>query len=227
MECIDKNVERFNRECPTWKCWKYTRYGWNHASYKCCQVKKKDDGKRIFKKFKTGIDFKLNENKKPLYLPSSMEKNVFRLTHDENMHAGIRRCFNRLTKIFYIPHFFLKNPALYWALSQLSIHSNEKTPILWRINVYHFPPQYFHTITIDFVLILFGKLNALFNVIYKFTRKFALILKKFIYNTNQWVNALLDRSFIIDWSISAVIIPDRDPEFFSGYMANVFQSHED
>ena len=70
-----------------------------------------NDGKRIRKKFKTGIDFEINENfiyyldekKRRLCLPSSMGKNVFRLTHDENMHAGIYRCFNRLIKENYFP----------------------------------------------------------------------------------------------------------------------------
>ena len=35
------------------------------------------------------------------------KKNFFQLTHDENMHAGIHRCFNRIIDIFYIPCFLL------------------------------------------------------------------------------------------------------------------------
>ena len=75
-----------------------------------------DNGKRIPKNFKTGIDFELhenliyylNENKPRLCLLSSMEKKVFHLTHDENMHAKIHRCFNRLTKKITYPVFLKK-----------------------------------------------------------------------------------------------------------------------
>ena len=77
-----------------------------------------------------------------------------------------------------------------------------------------FPFQFFYTICIDFVFVLLGELNSLFNVTDKFIRKIVLIPKKSIYNVNQWVNTLLDRLFIIDWGIPVVIILDRDPNFF-------------
>ena len=55
----------------------------------------------------------------------------------------------------------------------------------------------------------------MFNVINKFIRKIFLIPKKSIYNVYQWVNALLDRLFIIDWGIATVIMSNWDPKFFS------------
>ena len=86
-----------------------------------------------------------------------------------------------------------------------------------------FPFQFFHTITIDFVFVLFGELNSVFNVTDKFIRKIVLIPGKSIYNVNQWVNALLDLLFIIDWGIPAVIISDRDPKFFSDMWQRIFE----
>ena len=76
-------------------------------------ITKNDDGKRVPKKFKTGIDFVLNEdlvyyvkeNKRRICLLSSMEKNIFHLIHDENMHAGVHRSFNRITIFFIFPVF--------------------------------------------------------------------------------------------------------------------------
>ena len=64
--------------------------------------------------------------------------------------------------------------------------------------------QFFHTITIDFIFVLFGEFNSLF------IRKIVFIPKKFTYNVNQGVNALLDRLLITNWNISTVIISDRD-----------------
>ena len=76
-------------------------------------TEKNDNGKRVPKKFKTGIDFELNENliyyfgngKRRLYLFSLMEKNAFHLTHDENIHTSVHRCFNQLIKNIYSPLF--------------------------------------------------------------------------------------------------------------------------
>ena len=90
-----------------------------------------------------------------------------------------------------------------------------------------FPPQLFHIITIDFFFALFGKLNALFNIIDKFIRKIAFIANKSIYNVDQWVNALLNRLFIADWGIPTIIISDRKPQIFLRYVANIFRANGD
>ena len=79
-------------------------------------AEKNDDVKRVTKKFKTRIDFELNENlvyylndgKRRLCFFSSIKKTFFHLAHDENMHAGIHHCINRLIDIFYKPRFFKK-----------------------------------------------------------------------------------------------------------------------
>ena len=86
-----------------------------------------------------------------------------------------------------------------------------------------FPLQLFHIITIDFIFLILGELDSLLKVTDKFIRKDAFIPGKFTYNVSQWVNALLDRLFIIDWGIPTVIISDRDPKFLSEMWQEFFQ----
>ena len=113
-------------------------------------------------------------------------KNIFYLTYDENMHAKIYRCFNRLTKRIYIPRFSKKKIRRYiehcpnYQFTQIKQHRPYGI-LMFIIS----PPQIFHTIAIDFVFALFGKFNVLFNVIDKFTKKIVLIPKKlFVVLTN-------------------------------------------
>ena len=144
-----------------------------------------------------------------------MEKNYFQLIHDENMQAGIHRCFNRSINIFYIPRFSKKKIRHYieHCLNCQFIQTKKHRPY-GELMFIIFSLQLFHTIIIIFVFVVLSELNALFNVIYKFIRRIAVIPNKSIYNVNQWVNALLDRLFTVDWGIPAVIISDRDPNFF-------------
>ena len=183
-------------------------------------VTENDDGKRFPRRFKTSIDFELNENliyyfgdvKRRLCLLSSMEKNVFHLTHDENMHAGVHRSFNRIPKSLYSPlskklrRYIEHYPNYQFTQTKKHKPYGELMPII-------FPFQSFHIITIVFIFVLLGELNSLFNVTDKFIRKIAFMPGKFTYDINQWVNALLDRLIITNWGIPAVIISDRDPKF--------------
>ena len=75
--------------------------------------------------------------------------------------------------------------------------------------------RFFHTITIDFILALFEKLNIIMSMTCKHFRKTSLIFDKKIYDAKKWINALLNRFFIADWDISKVIIFDRDSKFMS------------
>ena len=120
------------------------------------------------------------------------KKNVFYLTHDKNMHAGIYRNFHRLTKTFYIPRFSRINPLFIEHCFNCRLTQTKNHRPYGKLMPNNFPPQFFHTITIDFVFVLLGELNALLNVITKFIRKIPFIPKKSIYNFNQWVNALLN-----------------------------------
>ena len=165
-----------------------------------------DDGKRVPKKFKTSIDFELNEgliyylseNKRRLCLPSSVEKNVFHLTHDENMHAGVHRCFNCLTKTFYISRFLKKIRRYIESCRSCQFTQTKRHKPYGELMPIIFSPKIFHTITINFVFVLPGELDALLNVIDKFTQRITLIPGKSIYNASQWANTLLDRLLITD-----------------------------
>ena len=98
----------------------------------------------FLKNIKRGIDFRLNQNliyylnygNRRLCVFSLME--FFYSTRNENMHAEVHRCFNRLIDIFYIPSFFFKFRRYIQHCSNCQFTQKKKIPILRRVNVYHF-----------------------------------------------------------------------------------------
>ena len=66
---------------------------------------------RQTRKLRTDIDFELDENELIYYTESEirrlcisviLKEEIFRLTHNENAHAEIHRCFNRLIETLFI-----------------------------------------------------------------------------------------------------------------------------
>ena len=127
-----------------------------------------------------------------------MEKNIFHLTHDQNIHAGIHRCFSRLIIKNYIPRLSKKIRRYIEHCPNCQFIQTKKHRPYGKLMFITFPFQFFYKIAIDFVFVLLGELNSLLNVTHKFIRKKKLIPKKSIYNVSQWANALLDPLFVID-----------------------------
>ena len=81
----------------------------------------------------------------------------------------------------------------------------------------------FHTIFIDFVMIIFEDFDSLLTVFCKFFKRVMIISKKFIYSAEKWVELAFDRFQLTDWEISAAIIFDRDFKFIFEFWRNLFK----
>ena len=176
---------------------------------------------RVFKKFRIDVNFELDndfiyyvdEKVRRLYLFTAVEEEVFRLIHDENAHAGIHRCFNRIIDIFYIFKLNKKirryiEHCLDCQLTQIKRHRSYDELMSITSSSHSF-----HIIAMNFIVILSSELNSVLTVTCKFFRKIVLIIDKIIYSVSQWINALLNRLLIADWNISIVFIFDRDFKF--------------
>ena len=89
------------------------------------------------------------------YISTRQWKKTFSiyLTHDENMHAKIHRCFNRLTKKNYIPRLLKKNRRYIEHFPNYQFTQTKQHKSYGELKPIIFPPQFFHTITINFVFI--------------------------------------------------------------------------
>ena len=121
--------------------------------------------KRIFKKFRIDVNFELNndliyyidEEIHRLCLFTTIKEEIFRLIHDENVHADIHRCFDRITDIFYIFKLIKKirryiEHCFNYQLTQIKRHRScdEFMSIISS-------SQSFHTIIKNFIVILFDE----------------------------------------------------------------------
>ena len=149
--------------------------------------------KRVFKKFRIDVDFELNndfiyyvdEEIRRLYLFIAIKEEVFRLIHDENVHADIHRCFNRIVDILYISK--LNNKIRRYIehcfdcqLTQIKRHRSYDELMLITSSSHSF-----HIIAMNFIVTLSNELNSVLTVTCKFFKKITLIIDKIIYSANQ------------------------------------------
>ena len=187
--------------------------------------------KRVLKKFRIDVNFELNnefiyyidEEARRLCLLIAIKEKIFRLIHDENAHARIYKCFDRVVEIFYVFKLFKKirryiEHCFNCQLTQIKRHKSYDELMSIISSSYSF-----HTIVMNFIVILSNELNSIFIVTCKFFKRIILIIDKIIYNVSQWINALLNRLLIIDWNIFVVFIFDKDSKFFFDMWQVFFQ----
>ena len=159
-----------------------------------------------------------------LCLPSSFEKEVFELAHDNNSHIGFHRAYQRIAETLYL-HRLSRRLRLYiakcHACQQNQIKRHRPYGSLVPITP---PPIPFHTIAMDFVLALPENdgLDTLLTVTDKFTKRVLLIAGKITWMAKDWAIALINGLQQSDWGIPRGIISDRDPRFMSDLWKTMF-----
>ena len=116
-----------------------------------------------------------------LYIPASIEQEVFEQAHDLSNHGGYHRCHNRLSHTLFIrrlSHNLRAYIAHYptYQLTQTKRHKPYGSLVL--IATLDIP---FHTITIDFIINLpptVTGINYLLTITYKFTKRILLVAGK-------------------------------------------------
>ena len=181
------------------------------------------------KKIYTGVQFSLEDGliyhkgeRRRLCIPTSCEEEVFRMTHDDQHHAGRHRCYQAISDVLYVPRLsrklrrYLEHCPL-CQLNQTKRHRpyGELVPITS-------PPTPFHTIAIDFIVALPGAYDALLTVTDKFSRRILLIVGHTTYGAEDWAPLFLDRLQLADWGLPYAVISDRDPRFMSDFWQAVF-----
>ena len=180
----------------------------------------------------TGVDFKLHEGLiyhvkdgvSRLCIPDNCQKDVFRIAHDDNFHAGQNRVYRQLAETVYIPSLSRKL-RLYLRhcpecqLNQTKRHSQygEMVPISTSA-------MPFHTIAMDFVLALpdmEGK-DVVLDMVDKASRQLQIIPGESTWTATDWAHAVLERLQIANWGIPVGIICDRDRKWTSEFWRAFF-----
>ena len=107
----------------------------------------------------------------------------------------------------------------------MSTKLNKKTFAVRIFSVNNHFNYFFHTIIIDFILILSITSNDNDYVIFVICKGFKRsmnLLDRFTYTTTNWVNVFIIALMIRDWDISRSIISDKDKKFMSNFWKAIF-----
>ena len=153
---------------------------------------------------------------------------ILRLTHDDE-HANYVKCFEEMFASYYIRDLsrYLRDYLKH--CSKCQMYQIKKHASYDSLQFILISSISFHTIIIDFILTLSvsrDELNITMSVICKFTKRLTLVVDKKTWSVAEWRIALIDRLDIVDWSISKIIISNRDRKFLSDMWTAIFKQLE-
>ena len=129
--------------------------------------------------------YKINKNRRRLVILISIEQEMFRLAHDETQHSSIYRYYAHIVDILYISRLFKKlrqyvEHCLLCQTTQIKRHKSYDELTSIKLS-----SRSFHTLIMNFIVVLLDELDIILSIICKFSRRIILILDKSIYNASQ------------------------------------------
>ena len=137
--------------------------------------------------------------------------------HDEN-HVEFARCYEKITSFYYIRDLFRYLRNFLKHCFKCQIFQTRRHRFYDSFQFIFTSSIFFHTIIIDFILILLSsfttkKFDCFMFVSCKYSKRILVISKKIIWTTVQWEHVLLNRLDIVDWKLPKIIISNRDRKF--------------
>jgi hypothetical protein len=155
-----------------------------------------------------------------------MKKDIYQMTHDDNHHCEFHRAYARIAESLYIRHMnkrlrrYIQHCRICLE-EQIMRHSSHEELNSIRIMTFSF-----HTIIIDFVMILSIvsiEKNAFLITTDKFFKRISMISEKDTWNALDWARAWLNALQREEWRIFRVIISNRDSKFLKVFWIIIFQ----
>lgn len=161
-----------------------------------------------------------------LCIPSELEKEVFKLAHDEMGHPGYARTHERLTTGLFIYNMATKLHEYIRHCPHCQMNQTPRHRPYGSLQPIYSPSRPFHTITIDFILALpkasTGD-DCIMSVTDKFSKAISLIAGEIRWGGELWAQALLDRLLLLGWGVPWAIISDRDRRFIGQLWEEIFR----
>ena len=206
---------------------------WKKIKTMLIELKKRNVKKNEFEKKPafTNIDFIIKKNliyctkKKTHRLCVSVfcEKEIFRLTHDFNNHAGYHRIYQKLITTIFISKLSRKTREYVNHCSTCELNQTKKHATYDELIFIETSTIFFRTIVMNFIVGLSGEIDSILTITCKTSKKVTIIFDKINWTAIEWTNALLDRLFIADWDLSEKIIFDKNFKFVSEFWIAMFK----
>ena len=209
---------------------KYIKNSDWHKIIKILNNAKKNQIKLLFLR-KNDIIFRkqMNDNTsfvlKRMCIFANAIKNILSMTHD-NKHLKFDRTYEKLISVWYIRNFAKHLKSYLKHCSFCKINRTKRHKLYESLQFILSSSISFHTITINFVLVLSvisTDMNNIMSVTCKFSKKITIIFDIDTWNAAQWATALLKRLNFANWNLSKVIIFNKDRKFLSKLWIFLFE----
>lgn len=163
-----------------------------------------------------------------LFIPPSVALNILAITYRKG-HLGFSCCYKIMARSWFI-HVLSKFLCsfIYHCSQCLTLQTN-RHPSYESLQPMEFPPVFFFSLTLDFVLALSmtkKKFNAIMSVTCKFSKRITLIKGTNTWSADDWAHAFLKRLDLIDWSLQKQLITDHNPKFACKFWKTLFTKLE-
>ena len=160
-----------------------------------------------------------------LCISKSFVKNILHIAHDVN-HTDFDRTYLNVISFYYIKSLFTKVNQYLKHCSKCVVNQTKRHKSYDSLQSIFSSSISFHTITIDFVLVMSSfhiDINNVMTTICKFFKRATIISDRDTWTAFQWAVTLLHRLNIANWELSKIIIFDKNKKFLFELWNKLFQ----
>ena len=166
------------------------------------------------------------DNRERLCIPTTMEKEVIALAHDNSHHCGYKRTYDRLATSVYMRHMRKRIQQYVAHCPDCSVNRTANHQPHGELNPILTPPTVYHTQASDFIVKLpptSDGFDTLMTSTCKYSKEVLLTPGKETWTAEEWASVWLENLIDHEWNLPAAWISDRDPRFLSKFWQAVFE----
>jgi len=145
-------------------------------------------------RYRDGLLYYIAGTHDRLVIPKDLHQEVFRLAHDGHSHAGLRRCYQKLSDSLYIHRMAHNLKAYLKHCPSCQTNQTKRHRPYGALRPITSPPIPFHTVTVDFIAGLpkNGEYDMILSVTDKFSKRITLLPGNTEYSADQWAGVFLE-----------------------------------
>ena len=155
-----------------------------------------------------------------------MIKDILAMIHDEfNEHVEFDRIYERIINVWYIRELSRQLTDYLKHCFKCQINRIRKHKSYDSLQSILSSFIFFHTFTIDFVLVLsifHTSMNNVMTITDKFNKRIIIVFDKDIWIVAIWIKTLFDKLDLTNWNLSKVIISNKNRKFLSDLWSILF-----